>query len=105
MAEYIEREARLREIDKAFEKYGQNGDVLKLFSECRASILFAPTPDVVAVVRCKDCKLSSEPTAVSRLDLYCNNYDVRFCEKDQKMVCGTHFCGYGTKMDGKGEGE
>ena len=49
MAEYIEREAMLQEIDRAFKEYGQDGDILKLFSECRASILFAPTADVVEV--------------------------------------------------------
>ena len=55
--------------------------------------------DMVEVVRCKDCNKSSEPTSVSRYDLYCNNYDVRFCERDKKIVCGTHFCGYGEKKE------
>lgn len=58
-----------------------------------------PTADVVEVVRCKDCKSSSEPTSVSRHDLYCNNYDVCYCEKEQKIVCGTHFCSYGTPKE------
>ncbi len=47
------------------------------------------------VVLCRDCASSSKPKSLSRYDLYCNNYDVRFCEKEQKLVCGTHFCGYG----------
>jgi hypothetical protein len=54
--EYIERGARLEEIDSAFKEYEQNGNILRLFSECRASIIYAPAADVVEVCRCKDCK-------------------------------------------------
>ena len=60
---------------------------------------FKSKSDFVEVVRCKDCKLSTESKSVSRYDLYCNNYDVRFCEKEQKIVCGTHFCSYGERKD------
>lgn len=56
-----------------------------------------PTADVVEVVRCKDCKLSSEPKMVSRYDLYCNDYDVYYCEKKRKIVRGTHYCSYGER--------
>ena len=55
--------------------------------------------DFVEVVRCRDCKSSSEPKTVSRLGLYCNNYDVRFCEKEQKIVSANHFCSYGERSD------
>lgn len=58
---------------------------------------FENKTDWVKVVRCKDCKLSSEPKTVSRYELYCNNYDVRFCVKEQKIVCRTHFCSYGER--------
>ena len=58
---------------------------------------FKNKADFVEVVRCKDCKLSSKPKSVSRYDLYCNNYDVRFCERDNKIVCGTHYCSYGKR--------
>ena len=47
--EYIEREARLKEIDSAFKKYEQSGNILRLFSDCRKSIIFAPAADVVEV--------------------------------------------------------
>lgn len=63
---------------------------------------FKNKADVVEIVRCKNCKLSSEPKSVSRLELYCNNYDVRFCEKEQKIVCGTHFCSHGTPKEEAG---
>ncbi len=50
-----------------------------------------------SAVRCKDCGNSTECKSVSRLELYENNYDVRFCEKEKKVVCGTHYCGYGER--------
>ncbi len=105
--EYIERESLLKDISETVLFWG---GVKLSIPEMRGSnkvidrIKSAPAADVVEVVRCKDCKLSSEPKAVSRLDLYSNNYDVRFCQKEQKLVCGTHFCSYGeAKMDGRGE--
>ena len=60
---------------------------------------FKNKSDFVEVVRCKKCKYSSEPKQVSRLELYSKNYDVCFCEKEQKIVCGTHFCGYGERSE------
>ena len=72
---------------------------LDCIEDAKESINNLATTDVVEVVRCKNCKLSSEPKAVSRLDLYSNNYDLCFCQKEQKLVCGTHFCSYGAKMN------
>jgi rubrerythrin len=96
MAEYIEREARLREIDKAFEEYGQNGDILKLFSECRASILFAPTADVVEVRHGKWYK-GDMPTY--------GGYKCSVCELNTVEYNKPYCPNCGAKMDGKGEGE
>lgn len=36
------------------------------------------------VVRCEDCMHSSQSKSMSRLELYCNNYDVLSCDKEQK---------------------
>lgn len=58
---------------------------------------FKNKADFVEVVRCKDCNLSSKPKSASRYDLYCYNYDVRFCERDKKLVSGKHFCSYGER--------
>lgn len=63
-------------------------------SECQ---YYKIKEDVVEVVRCKDCKLSSKPKAASRYDLYCNDYDVYYCEKEQKIVRGIHYCSYGER--------
>jgi rubrerythrin len=95
MAEYIEREARLREIDKAFEEYGQNGDILKLFSECRASILFAPTADAVEVRHGKWYK-GDMPTY--------GGYKCSVCELNTVEYNKPYCPNCGAKMDGKGEG-
>lgn len=99
MAEYIEREARLKEIDKAFEEYGQNGDILKLFSECRASILFAPAADVVEVRHGEWAG-----------DAFCDVLTCKECSYEHALyvlgkLSATNYCpNCGAKMDGKGEG-
>lgn len=49
MAEYIERETTLFEIDKAFKLFSEHGDTLRLFSDVRASIIDAPASDVAPV--------------------------------------------------------
>lgn len=98
MAEYIDREKMLKYLEEnnTADEWiiGQyNADWIYSFIESQ------PTADVVEVVRCKKCKYSSEPKQVSRLELYSNNYDVCFCEKEQKIVCGTHFCSHGERSD------
>lgn len=108
--EYIEREAAIAKCNKLLDNAYScpNPSALEGVTIVRDLILMncetgVPTADVAEIVRCKNCRFSSEPTAASRYDLYCNNYDVCFCERDQRIVCGTHFCGYGAvKIDGKG---
>ena len=91
MAEYIEREARLREIDKAFEEYGQNGDILKLFSECRASILFAPTADVEEVRHGEWIPYLNEYKG------YVTSYNCSLCNR--RVTDKEPYCHCGAKMD------
>lgn len=103
MAEYINREARLQEIDDAFKEYAKNGDMLKLFSECRASIIFAPTADVVEV---QHSKLDFIQYCGGGLFVgYCSN-----CKTEHKAVNPTalkatyRYCRWcGARFDGKGE--
>jgi uncharacterized paraquat-inducible protein A len=103
--EYVEREARLKEIDTAFKEYGQRGDILKLFSECRASILFAPTADVVEVRH--GYWIESDNL---------ESFNTRGWKRYKKVICSnckksnynnhSNYCpNCGAKMDGKGEGE
>lgn len=98
MAEYIERGARLQEIDDAFKEYAKNGDMLKLFSECRASIIFAPAADVAKVRNGEWLR----PTVVDG-----RPFDIPHCSVCGDVPCDTkNYCpAYGAKMDGKGEGE
>ena len=75
-----------------------NGEVYSNLQELKnACPSCMSADDVVEVVRCKDCIQSSEPKSVSRLELYCSNYDVVFCKKDGRNVCGTAFCSYGER--------
>ncbi len=93
MAEYIEREARLKEIDTAFKEYGQRGDILKLFSECRASIIYAPAADVVEVRR-GEWETTDTPLGRCCICSVCGS-----CPTMEYRYCP--YCG--AKMDGKGE--
>ena len=50
MAEYIEREALLAEVDKAFKMYVEHGDILRLYADARCSVIEALAADVAPVV-------------------------------------------------------
>lgn len=96
--EYIEREARLKEIDRAFKEYEQNGDILRLFSECRASIIYAPAADVVEVVH-------GEWLPVSDDDQYEGEYHCSRCNAEEFIPDRSPFPPYcwqcGARMDGE----
>lgn len=49
MAEYIEREAALSEIDKAFKMFQEHDDIVELYSDARAAIIYAKQADVAPV--------------------------------------------------------
>ena len=114
--EYVERETlvgdfqeRFNWLHKASEKPVGGGKVL-IDTEVQMGAIIAkefldkakaaPAADVVEVVRCKDCIFSetiTDPIA---------GQEFRLCEYGvhTQSVSHTHFCGYGAKMDGKGEG-
>ena len=50
MAEYIEREALLSDVDKAFRLFVEHDDILRLYSDARGSVIYAPAADVAPVV-------------------------------------------------------
>ena len=89
MAEYIEREALLEDLQAAVENGGMGGMVA---SALKRYVKRAPAADVAPVVRCKDCKYG--------------DYD---SEPDDAMVCtrtndgywrhGDDFCSYGRKKN------
>lgn len=102
MAEYIEREAFLKDIEERYclpcKEAGKDHNGCK----CRAcwvddmcgEVIDAPAADVAPVVRCKDCK---------------HHYDcgVHFCDR-LGMDCpddSDFFCSYGERKDGGNEND
>lgn len=51
----------------------------------------------IKIVRGKECARSTAVKNCSRYDLYVNNYDVRWCNEYMKIVCGSHYCGFGLR--------
>ena len=96
--EYIEREESLKEIDKAFKEYGQHGDILKLFSECRASILLATTADVEEVRHGEWVQIGYDE-AMDRITCSCCKEYWNFKDNDTETFNYCPACG--AKMDGK----
>ena len=107
MAEYIEREALLKNISETV-LFSVRGGAELPTPEMRGSnkvidrIKSAPTADVVEVVRCKDCMFSE--TIKSIID----GGTMRVCHYGvyRQSAPDMHYCSHGhKKMDGKGEGE
>ena len=90
MAEYIEREALLEDLQAAVENGGMGGMVA---SALKRYVKRAPAADVVEVVRCEDCKHAwIHPCGY----VYChrdgrNTYEMTF-NLDS-------FCSYGERKD------
>lgn len=92
MAEYIEREAVKRLVNNNF-------------SGLLAAIDFIPAADVTPVVRCKGCKHSTLPSALTQRygvpgTLTCHN---RYSPCNRRNVGGEDFCSYGTPKNDGGE--
>ena len=95
MAEYIEREALMKDIGETV-LFSVRGGAKLPTPEMRGAnkvkdrIKSAPAADVVEVVRCKDCKHHLEGVCYNLHHIY-------------TLVEPNHYCGYGAKMDGKGD--
>ena len=95
MAEYIEREALLEDLQAAVENGGMGGMVA---SALKRYVKRAPAADVVEVVRCEDCKHAwIHPCGY----VYChrdgrNAYEMTF-NLDS-------FCSYGERKEGADNG-
>ena len=64
--------------------------------DMRIAIEDAPTVDAVEVVRCKDCNKSV------RSPLFGSGW--RFCKNNSQHHKDEHFCSYGERKDGDGNG-
>jgi hypothetical protein len=89
MAEYIEREKAIAEIDKGDLLVGDNAKWAK-------EILYrTPTADVVPVVRCKDCKHYKTDS------YYCQKTKQGYCELDDTVKQKQGYCSYGERSNKK----
>lgn len=110
MAEYIEREVTCNDclhygaclhILKAAFPNVTDEEIAKVASRNNGCALFKNKTDVVEVVRCKDCKHCDVHYPVK-------NYGEEaikgyYCKVSHGYRDKDFFCGYGAKMDGKGE--
>lgn len=90
MAEYIEREAAIKAMEKA-----DCAEIADDAESCKSDYLrevieSVPAADVVPVVRCKDCKYRTE----ERRGL------VRCRAFNYMPMCVDNFCSYGERKDG-----
>ena len=93
MAEYIEREAAIKAVEKAdYTAIADDADSCKA-DYLREVIESVPTADVATVVRCKDCKYA-----------YINSFStatkVVLCSVNVKMMQEDDFCSCGERNDG-----
>lgn len=95
MAEYIEREAALHEIERR--EALMAGDKCISVDAMKSFVKNRPAVDVAPVVRCKDCK---HLRVWNQKDLYA------FCQKTNivflpfELDTRTHFCSYGARIGG-----
>lgn len=108
MAEYIEREALLKDISETV-LFSVRGGAKLPTPEMRGAnkvidrIKSVLTADVVKVVRCKGCKYFIKGGETSSFCKY-HTDNASYCD-ECCWVTENDFCSYGEKMDGKGEGE
>ena len=96
MAEYIAREELLAQL-RAMESYNVSPMYRRGYDDCVATVLNAPTADVVPVVRCKDCKWFVDNNGGEWYG--CKMFQVvRITPEDAPKP--DDFCSYGERKDG-----
>lgn len=103
MAEYIDREVALKELNKnSITKKITLADGVSIFD----TIKNIPTADEVTVVRCKKCKYFFDNCCnhPSNLVAYrVPDFGEHYVYKDGIKVKPDHFCGYGERKEGAEE--
>ena len=99
MAEYIEREALIKDV-RLLPRLAPYNSVL--YSSVQRAIFSAPTADMVEVVRCKNCKHyeANYLPGLQKNDTFgvCDMYEFlseEYCLRDE-----TDFCSYGERKEG-----
>lgn len=97
MAEYIERDDALRELEKinpvdygAMCNYDAHHHVGECLRDCKEALEEIPAADVVPVVRCKDCKYTVETWSSL----------THFCIFNHMPIRPDDFCSCGERKDG-----
>lgn len=88
MAEYIAREELLAQL-RAMESYNVSPMYRRGYDDCVATVLNAPTADVVPVVRCKDCENAQNE---------CGGMII--CRVYKHIMWLQDFCSYGKRKGG-----
>ena len=96
MAEYIDREELLKDIEDSVRFSIRNGVSAEMRGAAKIvdRIVSAPTVDVVEVVRCKDCKHFTEGMAIGMCK--------RIEDKPIIPVPFNYFCSYGERKCNNG---
>lgn len=99
MADYIRRDDALFALRKA--ERGGSMTALTRLERAYAEIREMPAADVAEVVRCKDCKHSTLPSALTQRygvpgTLTCHN---RYSPCNRRNVGGEDFCSYGERRE------
>lgn len=99
MAEYIEREALLEDIEEERPENWTNSEAERQaendFFKYRDIVKIQPTADVVEVVRCKDCQSYSDFDTTK-----CKRLEFHFCDKFGIITKESDFCSYGKRKEG-----
>ena len=92
---------RLIDADRAMEIVRDQGiahpNAYHLTNYATLILREAPTVDAVEVIRCKDCKYVEVDNADFHDQYLCNI-------SGSDWNCGNHFCSYGERKDGGGNG-
>ena len=92
---------RLIDADRAMEIVRDQGiahpNAYHLTNYATLILREAPTVDAVEVIRCKDCKYGKVDNADFHDQYLCNI-------SGSDWNCGNHFCSYGERKDGDGNG-
>lgn len=93
MAEYINREAAIKAMEKAdYTLIANDADSCKA-DYLREIIKSVPAADVVPVMRCKDCKYAF-------INRFSTASGIVLCSSSMKAMQEDDFCSYGERKDG-----
>lgn len=97
MAEYIDRNAVMEEIQKIFHETDVNGEEQVGVMKCHRIIRTQPAADVVEVVRCKDCRFCKKHPTSDKVKM-CTN-EQQWVTECYPLVHDNDYCSYGERKE------